>query len=129
MCYVSTMRHERDNHLITLLGRKITLDFKNEWKCFKIKWQMENNTWAHVDMEFVRLDSSSDKFQDEKTRIIAKQTMGATQFTKFSDIDFFIPKKTEEILSNTRPKSACGKSSSCRSIFVLSRGKCHYQSY
>ena len=92
------MCHERDNHLITLLGRKITLDFKNEWKCFKIKWQMENNTWAHVDMEFVRLDSSSDKFQDEKTRIIAKQTMGATQFTKFSDIDFF---HTEENRRNT----------------------------
>ena len=57
---------------------------------------MENNTWAHVDMEFVRLDSSSDKFQDEKTRIIAKQTMGATQFTNSQILTFSYRRKQKK---------------------------------
>ena len=62
-----------------------------------------------------------DKAQAEKSvEPLQKQTMGVAFFSQNSQLlTFSLP--TKEIFSCTRPKSACGKSSSCRFSFSATR--------
>ena len=62
-----------------------------------------------------------DKARAEKSvEPLQKQTMGVAFFSQNSQLlTFSLP--TKEIFSCTRPKSACGKSSSCRFSFSATR--------
>ena len=79
---------------------------------FSIKWKLRFHDPRKKIVKRVR-----DKAQDEKMRrtIIETDNERNFLFTKFSVVDFFLIDK--EVFSCTRPKSACGKSPSCRFSF------------
>ena len=86
-------------------------------KCFSLVCYIENNTWACVDMEFffecltLMFNALNDDYKNNNGRNF--------QFKKFSSIHFVHTDR--RTLSGKRPKSAGGKSSSCRFSFSAER--------